>query len=76
MSDKNISTYFDSGATVRKPADIVNDPSLSNARKIELLKSFKDHNHNAAPENRGVLRDADLELEKLLKLNSLANDGR
>lgn len=74
MSDKNISTYFDSGATVRKPADIVNDPSLSNARKIELLKSFKDH--NAAPENRGVLRDADLELEKLLKLNSLANDGR
>ncbi|WP_196257822.1 hypothetical protein [Pelagibacterium limicola] len=73
MADnKNISTYFDSGAVTRKPSDIAADPMLSNARKIELLKSYKDH--HAAPEHKGVLRDADLELEKLLKLNSLANE--
>lgn len=71
MSDKNISTIFDAGAIARTPAEIAGDSTLSNARKIELLKSYKDH--NAAPENKGVLRDADLELEKLLKLKSLAN---
>ena len=72
MSDKNIPTYFDVGAIARKPSEIAADPTLSNARKIELLKTYKDH--NAAPENEAVLRDADLELEKLLKLNSLANE--
>lgn len=72
MSDKNISVYFDSGAIARTPAEISADSTLSNARKIELLKSYKEH--NAAPKDAGVLRDADLELEKLLKLNSLSNE--
>lgn len=72
MSDKNIAPYFDVGAVARKPSEITADPTLSNARKIELLKSYKDH--HAAPEHKGVLRDADLELGKLLKLNSLSND--
>ena len=72
MSDKNISVYFDSGAVARTPAEIAGDPTLSNARKIELLKSYKEH--NAAPKDEGVIRDADLELDKLLKLNSLANE--
>lgn len=74
MSDKNISTDFDTGAVTRTPAEIANDPTLTNARKIELLKSYKEH--NAAVEDQGVLRDTDLELDKLLELNSLANDGR
>ena len=74
MSDKNISTSFQAGAVTRTPAEIANDPTLSNARKIELLSSYKEH--NAAPADHSVLRDADLELEKLLELNSLANDGR
>lgn len=72
MSDKNIPIYFDSGAIARTPSEIAGDSTLSNARKIELLKSYKDH--HAAPENKGVIRDADLELSKLLKLNSLANE--
>lgn len=72
MTGKNIYPYFDFGAVARSPGEIAADPTLSNARKIELLKSIKDH--AAAPQNRGVLRDADLELEKLLKLNSLANE--
>lgn len=72
MSDKNIPVYFDAGAVVRTPAEIAGDPTLSNARKIELLKSVKER--NAAPENQGVLRDADIELDKLLKLNTLAGD--
>lgn len=72
MTDKNIPTYFDVGGVARTPSEIAGDPTLSNARKIELLKSYKDQ--NAAPEGEGVLRDADLELEKLLKLNSLANE--
>lgn len=71
MSDKNIPVYFDNGAVTRSPSEIVSDPSLSNERKIELLKSYKAH--GSAPANKGVLRDADLELDKLLKLNSLAN---
>lgn len=74
MTDKNILPGFDVGSVSRKPSEITADPTLSNARKIELLKSYKDH--YAAPEHKGVLRDADLELEKLLRLNSLANDGR
>jgi hypothetical protein len=74
MSDKNISTPLGRGGAARTPSDIAGDTTLSNARKIELLKSYKDH--NADPGKRGVIRDADLELEKLLKLNSLANDGR
>lgn len=74
MTDKNILPGFDVGAVARKPSEIAADPTLSNARKIELLKSYKDH--HAAPEHKGVLGDADLEMQKLLKLNSLANDGR
>lgn len=74
MSDKNIGTSFDVGGVTRKPSEIAADPLLSNARKIELLKAYKEH--HAAPEHKGVLRDADLELSKLLELNSLANDGR
>ncbi|MEQ8447220.1 MAG: hypothetical protein RIB57_15155 [Pelagibacterium sp.] len=72
MSDKTVSVYFDAGAVARTPAEIAGDPTLSNARKIELLKSLKAH--NAAPESKGVLRDADLERGKLLELNTLAND--
>lgn len=71
--DKNISTSFDAGATARTPKEIAGDPMLSNARKIELLKSLKEH--HAAPKDQGILRDADLELEKLLELNSLANQN-
>lgn len=70
--DKNVSVYFDAGAIARTPSEIANDPTLSNARKIELLKSVKEH--HAAPKDQGVLRDADLELEKLLELNSLAHE--
>ena len=70
--DKNILAGFDVGGVARTPQEIAADPMLSNARKIELLKSLKDH--HAAPEDKGVLRDADLELEKLLELNSLANE--
>lgn len=72
MIEKAIAPGFDVGAVSRRPSEIAADPTLSNARKIELLKSYKDH--NAAPEDRGVLREADLELEKLLELNSLANE--
>lgn len=74
MSDKTVSVYFDAGAVARAPAEIAGDPTLSNARKIlgKLLKSLKAH--NAAPESKGVLRDADLEQDKLLELNTLAND--
>lgn len=68
MSEKTVSTYFDAGAVVRSPALIASDPTLSNTRKIELLKSIMEH--HAAPEHSGVLRDADLELSKLLHLNS------
>lgn len=70
--DKNVPVYFNSGAVSRTPGEIANDPALSNARKIELLKAVKDH--HAAPKDKGVLRDADLELEKLLELNSLAHE--
>lgn len=72
MSDKNISTSFEQGGVARTPAEIAADSTLSNARKIELLKAYKDH--DSAPGDKGVLRDADLELEKLLELNSLANE--
>lgn len=68
MSEKTVSTYFDAGAVVRSPALIASDPTLSNARKIELLKSIKEH--YCAPEHSGMLRDADLELSKLLRLTS------
>jgi hypothetical protein len=71
MTDKNISQNFDSGGVTRTPAEIAADPTLSNARKIELLKAMKDH--HAAPSDKGVLRDADLEMDKLLKLNSLGD---
>lgn len=74
MPDRSSPRGFDDGAVARKPAEIMADPMLSNAHKIELLKSFKAH--YAAPKHAGVLRAADLELEKLLTLNSLANDGR
>jgi hypothetical protein len=40
---------------------------LSNPRKIELLKSLKEH--HAAPQDKDMQRDADLELAKLLKLD-------
>lgn len=70
--DKNIAVYMDVGAIRRTPAEIAADPMLSNARKIELLKSYKEQ--HAGPGNRGVIRDADMETAKLLKLNSLANE--
>lgn len=72
MIEKAIKPGFDFGKVSRRPSEISADPSLTNARKIELLKSYKDH--NAAPDDRGVMREADLEIEKLLKLNSLANE--
>ncbi|AEQ52066.1 hypothetical protein [Pelagibacterium halotolerans] len=72
MNDKNIPVYFDVGAIARTPAEIAADPTLSNARKIELLKSLKER--HVAPEDKGMLGDADLELDKLLELNALAND--
>lgn len=72
MIEKAIKPGFDFGKVSRRPSEISADPTLTNARKIELLKSYKDH--HAAPEDRGVLREADLEIEKLLKLNSLANE--
>jgi len=52
------------------PAEIARDPTLSHARKIELLETLRDH--HAAPANKGVLRGADL--DKLFKRNSLAKD--
>lgn len=69
--DKNISTYFEGGGVTRSPGEIVNDPDLSKERKIELLKRYKE---GGEVTDRAVLRDADLELDKLLKLNSLANE--
>lgn len=71
--DRTISTTFDTGATSPTPQQIAGDPMLSNVCKIELLKSLKEH--HAAPKDRGVLRDADLELEKLLELDSIANQN-
>lgn len=72
MIEKAIKPGFDFGKVSRRPSEISADPTLTNARKIELLKSYKDL--NAAPDDRGVMREADLEIEKLLKLNSLANE--
>lgn len=72
MTDKNIPIYFDNGAVIRSPEEIANDPALSEARKIELLKEAKHHKN--APENKGVIKDDDLEGDQLLKLNSLANE--
>ncbi|GGA46391.1 hypothetical protein [Pelagibacterium lentulum] len=71
-TDKNISTYFQAGGVRRSPKDIAQDSTLSNARKIELLRSYKYH--HAAPKHKAVIRDVDLELSKLMKLNSLANE--
>ena len=70
MADKTIPACFDAGAIAHSPAEIAGDPTLSHARKIELLEILRDH--HAAPANKGVLRDADR--DKLLKLNSLAKD--
>ena len=72
MADKTIPACFDAGAIARSPAENAGDPTLSHARKIELLETLRDH--HAAPANKGVLRDADR--DKLLKLNSLAKDHR
>lgn len=73
QEDKNISVGFDVGRIARTPQEIARDPLLSKARKIELLNTLK--HHHAAPRHKGVLRDADLELEKLLELNLLANQN-
>ncbi|WP_332716522.1 hypothetical protein [Pelagibacterium mangrovi] len=65
--DRDASVYFNAGAIARTPEEIAGDPTLSNARKIELLKSLKEH--HAAPQDKDMQRAADLELAKLLKLN-------
>ncbi|WP_404403002.1 hypothetical protein [Pelagibacterium halotolerans] len=49
----------------RTPMDIARDPILSNARKIELLKSIKEH--NAGAKDPAIIRDADLALEEMLR---------
>jgi len=49
----------------RTPKDIALDATLTSARKIELLTMIKDH--NAAPWQKAVVREADAELTKLLR---------
>ncbi|MCD7060176.1 hypothetical protein [Pelagibacterium xiamenense] len=51
----------------RTPAEIAHDPTLSNARKIELLKSIKEH--NAGAKDPAIIRDADLALEEMLRFS-------
>lgn len=53
----------------RSPRDIALDPALSMVRKIELLKSYKEH--YAAPGDAGLIRDCDLELSRLLSGTSV-----
>jgi hypothetical protein len=65
--DRDASVYFNAGAIARTPGEIASDPTVSNPRTLALLKSLKEH--HAAPQDKDMQRDADLELAKLLKLD-------
>lgn len=71
--DKTIPTGSDVGRIAGTPREIARDPLLSRARKIELLNTLK--HHHAAPRHRSVVLEVDVELEKLLELNSLGNQN-
>jgi len=49
----------------RTPKEIALDATLTSTHKIELLTKLKDH--NAAPWQQAVVREADVELAKLLR---------
>lgn len=61
-------TRADPMAVSRRPADIVADVTLTTARKIELLKSYKER-HCAPGDSREAL-EADEQMSRLLRRSS------